>query len=156
MTAHTIYYTALVTHIVGITMMAGTTLADYIIFKQFWKQYALDRQGGIAVNAAISRFPAVFGIGFLLLIISGVTMMYLTHGAFGEQTWFRIKFSLIILIVINGLVFGRRQGINLRRHLMSGIPDENIARIKANLNIFHISQMVIFITIFTLSVFKFN
>lgn len=159
MTTHSIYYTALVTHIIGITAMAGTTFANYIIFKQFWKQYALDRQKAIAVNSATTGFAAAFGIGFLLLIVSGVTMMYLTHGAFGEQTWFKIKFGLILLIVVNGLVFGRRQLQNLKRNLLSDASDtsEEIAtRIRTNLNIFYISQMVIFIIIFTLSAFKFN
>lgn len=34
MTTEAIYHAALATHITGITMMAGTTLMDYVIFKQ--------------------------------------------------------------------------------------------------------------------------
>lgn len=86
--------------------------------------------------------------------------MYLTHGVFGEQTWFRIKFSLILLIMINGIGFGRRLGVQLRKLLpeeISGINiSDKILKIRDNLNIFHITQLAIFLAIFVLSVFKFN
>ena len=160
MTTETIYHAALVTHITGLTMMAGTTLMDYVIFKQVWKQYATDKTKSLAVSEAMVKLQIVFGVGFLLLIISGITMMYLTHGVFGEQTWFRIKFGLILLIVINGLTLGRRQGVKLRKLLPEEIAGSNvndkILKIKDNLNLFHVSQLAIFLTIFVLSVFKFN
>jgi hypothetical protein len=160
MTTHTIYSTALVCHIIGIIMMAGTTFSDYVIFKQFWKQLAIDKLKGIAVNQAMSKSALLFGLGFLLIIISGIIMMYITHGIFGEQTWFRIKFGLILLIVINGLIIGRRQGVKLKKLLAWEAPAKNVEddllKTKRNLNLFHISQMVLFTIIFVLSIFKFN
>jgi hypothetical protein len=160
MTTETIYHTALVTHITGLTMMAGTTLMDYVIFKQVWKQYAIDKMRSLAISEAMVKLQIVFGTGFLFLLISGITMMYLTHGVFGEQTWFRIKFGLILVIMINGLAFGRRQGVKLRKllpeEISGGSSNDQILKIKDNLNLFHISQLAIFITIFVLSVFKFN
>jgi hypothetical protein len=159
METQTIYHLALVTHIIAITMIAGTTLIDYVIFKQFSKQMNSDRQKGITIIEALSKLPMLFGIGFILIIISGVYMMYVTNGAFGEQTWFRIKFALILLIVINGLAVGRRQGVKLRNTL-SGAGDvnieENILKVSANLSLFHLSQMTMLVIIFVLSVFKFN
>jgi len=160
MTTETIYHAALATHITGLTMMAGTTLMDYVIFKQVWKQYWADKTRALAITEALVKLQIVFGSGFLLLIISGVTMMYLTHGVFGEQLWFRIKFGLILLIMINGLGFGRRLGVRLRKLLPQEVSGENVGnkilRIRDNLNLFHISQLAIFLTIFILSVFKFN
>jgi len=159
MTTETIYHTALATHIVGLTMMAGTTLIDYMIFKQFWKQFATDKPKAIAISEAIRKLPILFGIGFLLLLISGITMMGLTHGVFGEQTWFRIKFALILIIVVNGLGVGRRLGINLRRLLPGAIASDveaKLYKIKSNLSFFHLSQLALFLAIFILSVFKFN
>jgi hypothetical protein len=160
MSTETIYHAALVTHITGITMMAGTTLMDYVIFKQIWKQYQSDKSKALAISEALVKLQIVFGSGFLLLIISGVTMMYITHGAFGEQLWFRIKFGLILLIVINGIGLGRRLGVQLRKLLpreIEGIDtSDKLLRIKAGLNLFHISQLAIFLAIFILSVFKFN
>jgi len=34
-----------------------------------------------------------------------------------NKFWFRIKFGLIITIIVNGLVVGRRQGLKLTRAL---------------------------------------
>lgn len=160
MTTETIYHAALATHITGITMMAGTTLMDYVVFKQIWKQYWADKTKALAISEALAKLQIVFGSGFLLLLISGITMMYLTHGVFGEQTWFRIKFGLILLIMINGIGFGRRLGVRLRKLLPEEISGIDVSgqtlKIRDNLNLFHVTQLAIFLTIFVLSVFKFN
>jgi hypothetical protein len=133
---------------------------DYIIFKQFWKKIAIDKLQGRAILEAISKLPILFGIGFILILISGVYMMYVTNGAFGEQIWFRIKFALIILIIINGLAIGRRLGVKLRKVLSEETTDKSmegrLLKIKSNLTLFHISQITMLVTIFVLSVFKFN
>jgi hypothetical protein len=160
MTTFIIYRLALITHLAGLVMVAGTTLLDFIVTRQFWKQFSTNRSGGAAVLRSSSAFPVVFGIGFLFLIISGVYMMYITKGAYGEQVWFRVKFGLILLIILNGLAFGRRQGLKLRKILGSETPEGGIeptlSKIKGNLNWFHFSQLVFFLGILTLSVFKFN
>ncbi|SRR5260221_5441245 len=159
METQTIYHIALVTHITGITMVAGTVLVDYMISKQFWKLFEIEKQKGVTILEATSKLPILFGMGFLLLIISGVYMMYVTHGAFGEQIWFRIKFGLIILIIINGLAIGRRLGIKLRKNLSeetTGKVEMALFKIKGNMSLFHISQLAMFIIIFVLSVFKFS
>ncbi|MHA4811206.1 hypothetical protein ACX0G9_24100 [Flavitalea flava] len=157
----TLYHIALVIHIIGLSMMAGTTVVDYIITKQFWKQYAKDQTKGLAIYETISKIVILFAIGIILLILSGVTMMAITHGAFGEQTWFRIKFGLVVIIIINGLANGRRLGIKLRKkYLSAGIAWNNnesgLFKIRFSLRLFHFSQMLLFIIIFILSVFKFN
>jgi hypothetical protein len=160
MTTLTIYHISLVTHIVGLTMMAGTTFVDYVLFKQFWKQLAINEAKGLAINEAMSKLPILFGLGITLLIISGVSMMAITHGVFGEQIWFRIKFGLVIIIIINGLAVGRRLGLKLRKILSEKASEKNVEeklfKVKSSLSLFHISQMALFITIFVLSVFKFN
>lgn len=38
----TLFQIALITHIVGITLMAGATLVEYLLTKHFWKLYASD------------------------------------------------------------------------------------------------------------------
>jgi len=154
MTTQTIYQLALVLHIAGLTIMAGTTVADYFIFKKFWKQFETDKVSAAVIYKAMSGFAVLFGIGFLLLLVSGVTMMGITHGAFGEQSWFRIKFGLIIIIILNGIFIGRRQGAKLRKYLPGG--EESLVQVKRNMNLFHLLQFVLFISIYILSVFKFN
>jgi len=160
MAALAIYHIALVTHIIGLTILAGTTLVDYIITKQFWKQYAKDKSKGFIISELMSKFQVLPRIGGLLLIISGIGMMAITHGAFGEQIWFRIKFGLVIIIIINALALGRRQVMKLKKLLSQETSGENVdaklLKVKTNINWFHISQITFFIIIFVLSVFKFN
>jgi uncharacterized membrane protein SirB2 len=156
----TLYQIALTTHIIGLSTMAGTTLASYILTKQFWNQYVSDRSKATAIHEAGSKFSILFGIGIVLLILSGIAMMAITQGAFGEQLWFRIKFGMIIGVIINGLAVGRTQGSRLTKILSEEVPETNskgrLLRIKSNIRWFHISQMIFFFVIFTLSVFKFN
>jgi hypothetical protein len=109
------YQIALITHIVGITLMAGTTVVEYLLTKHFWKLYASDRSGAITTNEDGFDFHLIVNIGIILLILSGVTMLVIAHGVFAKQIWFQIKIGLIIIIAINGSVVGRRQDVKFKR-----------------------------------------
>ena len=160
MNTQTIYHIALITHLAGLTMVAGTTLVDYMLTRQFWKQHAADPTKSSSIRDATSKLPILAAVGLLCLIASGMYMMYVTRGAYGEQIWFRVKFGIVLLIIANGVVFGRRQGLKLRKLLTEGASsrggDKGLSQVKANLNLFHLSQLVFFVCILTLSVFKFN
>lgn len=165
-----LFQIALITHIVGITLMAGTTLVEYLLMKHFWKLYATsDGSTAIITNKDGFNFHLLVDIGVILLILSGVTMFVITRGLFGKQIWFQIKIGLIIIIAINGSVVGRRQDTKLK-HLTSvkklkpnqdhPLRQENrkedLMKVKNHLELFYISQLIMFLIIFTLSVFKFN
>lgn len=153
------YHLALVAHITGLTIMAGATVADAVITRQFWKSYLEDKSRALGINQAMLKIPVLFGTGILLLVLSGVAMMAMTGGAYGEQFWFRIKFGLVILIIVNGLAVGRRLGSRLRKLLAAeteGVPAAGLLPIREKLNVFHAVQLTLFLIIFVLSVFKFN
>jgi len=158
MSTQTMLQAMLTMHLMGFVMVAGTTVADFIAFRQFWNQYELDAVKGRAVFQAISKFPILFRIGIILIILSGVGMMAITHGVFGEQLWFRIKFALVIMVILNGLITGRRQSRRLGRILNAELPDNFVkfARVKGNLKMFHYVQLTLLFIILFLSVFKFN
>jgi uncharacterized membrane protein len=155
MASSAFFQSFIILHLIGFLLFAGTTIADFILFKQFWKQYEADKAKATVILEARSKFPMLMGIGILLIIISGIGMMALTHGVFGEQLWFRIKFGLVIILILNGVLVGREQGIRLLKILNS---DEIniIEKIKRNLNVFHCTQLVLFFTVLLLSIFKFN
>ena len=158
MSTQTMLQSFLTMHLMGFVMVAGTTVVDFVAFRQFWRQYELDPAKGRAVFQALSKFPILLRIGIVLIILSGVGMMAITHGVFGEQTWFRIKFALVIIVILNGLITGRRQVLKL-----NGILDTagdsisgKIERARRNLRLFHYSQLTLLFIILFLSVFKFN
>jgi hypothetical protein len=158
--AHIIYNLALVAHIVGITLMAGTTFIDYLTFRQFWKNFPSDKVKGLVIEDLLNKLQRFMGIGMAVILISGVVMMIYLHQVWGQQIWFRIKMGFLVLIIINGLGFRRILGSRLRKAITSGLSgpvlEKKLSTIERNVLIVHVFQMLFFIIIFALSVFKFN
>jgi hypothetical protein len=145
-------------HVTGLILMAGTTIVDYSAFKTFWELIDKGQERSTGLLEAISKFSRLAGIGAALLILTGIGMMALTHGVFGEQLWFRIKFGLVIILILNSLLVGRRQGLKLRKIMTTSGSDTTgqVDSLRASLNWFYLSQLIIFFVVIFLSVFKFN
>lgn len=157
MTFTYLFSTLLTLHLMALITMAGITLADYLANASLWRSLGQTEQPAALLNL-MARFPRIAGIGAAVLIFTGFGMMILTHGVFGEQLWFRIKFGLVILLILNALIEGRRQSGKLRKLLsVSGtLLTAEIQRIKSRLNRFHLVQLLLFLLIIFLSIFKFN
>lgn len=156
----TFYNAALVLHIVGLTIMAGTTFIDFIAFRAFSKAYPADSVQSVVLENYLYRLQRFLGIGMLLILISGITMMAKLHEVWGAQLWFRIKMGVLLLIIINGLGLRRMLGTRLKKIIANDtsaiVASEKWSSIKKNFTIVQIAQMLLFIIIYTLSVFKFN
>jgi len=142
----------------GLVLMAGTTIVDYTSFRTFWKLFDQEKEKLSGLLQVMSKFSRLIGIGAAVLILSGFGMMALTRGVFSGQLWFRIKFGLVIILVGNGVMVGRRQGLKFRK-LMADNDFElsgQINRTRIALHRFYLSQLAIFLIIIILSVFKFN
>ncbi|NII26578.1 hypothetical protein HB364_15930 [Pseudoflavitalea sp. X16] len=147
-------------HIIGITLLAGTTVVDFILTRKFWAFYARDPQEGILARKMLDRLPILIGVGTGLILLSGVGMMAVFHTVFGAMLWFRIKIVLVVLVILNAVLFGRRQGARLNRLLMADAPQpadqQSLEQIRKNMNLFHLTQLTLLFIIFFLSAFKFN
>ena len=154
MSTQNLLQSLVVLHLIGFLLFAGSTIADFFGTRQFWKQYALDASKAPAVLQAIAIFPIIVRIGIAVIILSGVGIMFMTNGVFGEQLWFRIKFGLLLLIIANSLLVGLRQQKKLKLALTTdtAIPE----KVKSNLNRFFLTQVACIFLIILLSVFKFN
>ena len=148
----------LILHLTGLTIMAGTTIVDFTVFKTFWKHFDDDTEKSKGILAGTSKSSTLIGIGAALLVITGIGMMALTHGVFGEQLWFRIKMGIVLVLMLNGIFFGRKQGEELRMIMNNdkAYLAERVDQIKVNLNIFFTVQLILFFSIVFLSVFKFS
>lgn len=156
MTLQSFYPLALVLHLTGLTLLAGTTLIDYVVFRKFWKRFRSAPGEGLAILQVQALFQPFIIAGLLLLILSGVAMMGLTRGVFGEQVWFRVKFGLLLVIVANGILVGRRLAARLRRLAKEEGGLLQVAGMRRPLAWFHAVQLTCFAVIIVLSVFKFN
>ncbi|MDP4251931.1 MAG: hypothetical protein Q8918_17665 [Bacteroidota bacterium] len=145
-------------HLIALILMAGTTLVDFITLRSFWRLFEKQKEKGSGLLEATASYARMIGIGAALLIFTGIGMMFITHGVFGEQLWFRIKFAFVLLLVANGIFVGRRLGLRLRKTVAeTDLTNPNrISQLRKNLYRFHISQLLIFTIIIFLSIFKFN
>jgi hypothetical protein len=157
---HGIYDAAIVVHIIGIAFLGGATVIDFFAFRMFWKSISGDRNRSIVILETGSLYQRIMGIGMGLIILSGITMMVYMHGVWGQQLWFRIKFGLLLLVIVNGLVIRRVLGTKLNKTTYALDPQTNtgvaFSGAKRNMSIIHVIQFILLISIFTLSVFKFS
>ena len=153
-----IYQTALVLHITGIILFAGAIMVDYLVAKQFWNSFTNNKPAAQAVFEILAKLQKVMGIGMLLVILSGVGMMVYVHTVYGQQTWFRIKISLVLIVIAAGLGFRRSVGTKIKKVLSAqvSVMNDDVAVMRSKLNLIHISLFVLLLGIFVLSVFKFN
>lgn len=157
----TLYQIALVTHVVGITIMAGTTFIDFVTFRAFWNAFRIDLTKGLVLETYLYKLQRFLGIGMLLILVSGVLMMVRLHEVWGAQIWFRIKMGILLLIIINGLGLRRVLGSQLKKVLNGeNVGEESITEkwqvLKRNFMSVQLIQMLLFIIIYILSIFKFN
>lgn len=156
---NTVYNAALVLHVIGITAMAGTTLIDFVLFQQFWKTLPNSKDKSLVLEDTLYRLQKFMGFGMLLIIISGIIMMFYLHQVWGQQLWFRVKMGLLLLIIINGLGLRRALGNKLKKQLSGFGGDADLTNVspvlKKNITIVLVTQLLFFIIIFVLSVFKF-
>ena len=159
MNAGQLLHFSLVFHIIGLTIVGGSTLVAFVVQNQFWKQYEQDTGKGIAVMVAAAKVPRITMIGLSLLILSGMSMMVITHGAFGAQLWFKVKMIVLLIIIINALIL-RNNGVMLKRLITEGTNGKEmnpeLTSAKWRIRIFYLIQLSLIVTIFVLSVFKFN
>jgi uncharacterized membrane protein SirB2 len=151
-TTMNLYLFSLFVHITGISVAAGTTFVSFLVNRRFWQAYGTNRVKALTLVELSSRFPRITGLGIGLLLLSGIYIMYLTKGAFGEQLWFRIKMVLVILVIIINIV------INILEKRVKGMvtAEVNAAGLQRKVTSYYLVQLFLFLTIFVLGVFKFN
>lgn len=155
-----VYSSAIVVHIIGISVMVGATVVDFFGFRKFWSILKRDKDRATMYLDTGVLYQRLMGVGMLLIILSGITMMVYMHGVWGQQMWFRIKFGLIILVIINGLGIRRilAKRLNNTIHIINDALEITLSfsSIKRKITLVHVLQLLLFIIIFILSIFKFN
>jgi hypothetical protein len=150
----------LVLHLIALSMAIGITVANYVAFQQIWKLYDSNKEQGLAAFRSIAKFRLVGIIGLLLLIVSGITMLYLFQWTLTSLLWFKIKLFIVLLIFVNGFTMGRIENEKLDKFLSEERqlkPSQtDTAKLKRHLQIFNLTQLLLFVLIIILSIFRFN
>jgi len=154
----TLMQICLVAHLTGLTLMAGTTVTEYIIFKTFGKMPDIGKEKALNLLQLTKKLSALLGVGAALLILSGTGLLIITHGAFMHQLWLKIKLMLIAALVLNGFLTGSRLELKFKRTINADEPvsSDQLKKAISKFNTFYSVQMILFFTIIILAIFKFN
>ena len=147
----------LVLHITGFTLMAGTIAADFAINRRLGKHLLTDKNKAMSMLEGTAGFPALIGLGGLLLLTTGIGMVILFKGTVARMLWFRIKMILVVLVILNGSLVLRRQAGRLKVLLAENGNGKNsqILTLSRTMSVFHVIELLLFLAIFFLSVFQF-
>ncbi|PSL29057.1 hypothetical protein [Chitinophaga ginsengisoli] len=145
-------------HLAGLTIMAGTTIIDFVTFKTFCRLTAEDTNKASGLLPLMSVYGSLLRVGAVILMLTGASMFILLNGIWWQQLWFKIKMGLVVLLILNGMLVGNKNGIKLRSMAYEGLPDlvRRTADVRDNLNRFYITQLVILSLIILLSAIKFD
>jgi hypothetical protein len=147
-------------HIVGLILAIGVTIANFVTYKNFWTLYDADRQKGLSAFRAYLKLQPYGFLGLGLLILTGITMLWLFQWTFISLLWFKIKLSLVVLIFVNGFTLGMTSTMKLQTLLSEeskpGAPPPDVASIRKTTQAFQLIQLSLFFLIIVLSIFRFN
>lgn len=155
----TLYYSALVLHLTGVALLAGAAILDYVFVRRMFVTRYSDQHSKSSDLQFIHRLGPFLAIGGLLMILSGLTMIFTSGGVWEKQLWFKVKMGLVLLVLLNAIVLrhkalGSIKPVQLQTN--AGIGDSQWSGNKLTLTISQTVQLILLLTIFVLSVFKFN
>jgi len=164
----------LVLHITGFTLLAGSEFADLSISTRLGKYLSTDKRRALILLEASTGLAPLIAIGGILLILTGTGMAIELKGAVTQALWFRIKMPLVLLLVLNGIVMARPNGLRLRQLLLDGAPGDSsqdlegtpprptivlphgsIGQLRNRRRAIYLFQLLLIVAIFVLSIFKF-
>lgn len=158
MDAFTLRQVFLVFHLSGLVLMVGTTVTELVVFRSFVS--LLTKQD----KAALSLFSLLSGLGRLLLaggvvlVLSGIGLTILSEGVYLQQLWLQLKLGLVLLLPLNGLLVGSRPMKQLRNSLL--VEDISLSLVVqpavTKLTRFYRVQLMVFLAIIILAIFKFT
>ena len=155
MNSQTLLQLLLVLHITGFATLAGIVAADTAIYGRLRKYLIADKNRALTMLESSASFAVLIRISAIVIIASGIGMVSLAPG-FSGMLWFKIKMVLVLGIIINGAIVGQRLMNRLKGMLNTAIINNvEIDALKGRLSLMYAVQLLLFIAVFTLSVFKF-
>lgn len=159
----TLYTLGLLLHIIGITLIAGGFIGSAVAERLLWQQL---NQSQVATSAMLlpllKNYPSVIRIGSLLMLVSGLLMLWGVNWLYWGQLWLTLKLILYVLLTLNGaLIAGPTQ-----QRLVSLLGSENqstdspaslqlaVAPIRQRMNLFLLTEGGMLMLVYVLAIFK--
>lgn len=157
MYTQTIRQLLIVMHLSGLVLMVGTTITAFVTFRTIINRFQIKSEGATGLLKLLTGLAPVKGIGGILLILSGIGLTFITGGVFLHMLWLQLKLFLMLLLPLNEILIGNRQHKKLKAAFFENGPDST-ALIKTipKITTFYTVQLVLFLGIIVLAVFKFS
>lgn len=148
----------LVTHLSGLILMVGTIVASFVTFRAFVNRFNIKSESSTGLLQLLSNLAPIKGIGGILLILSGTGFMFITRGVFMHMLWLQLKLFLILLLLLNEILIEKKQLKKLKTAFFENNPDSStvIKMTIPKITMFYTIQLLLFLGIIVLAVFKFN
>src|SRR5687767_1143877 len=148
----------LIMHLSGMTLMAGTTVAAFVTFRAFINRFNIKSESSSGLLKLLSNLAPIKGIGGILLILSGIGLMFITGSVFLHMLWLQLKLTLILLLPLNEILIGNKQLKKLKTAYVEKNPDSStvIKMTVPKMAIFYTIQLLLFLGIIVVAVLKFN
>jgi len=145
-------------HIAGIVVMAGTTMIDYLTFRVFRQFAGAGDSRVFGLIPLMARYGAFVRTGAITIILTGIALLVLGKGAIWAEPWFRVKTVLVLILVLNGLFVGNRQGHRLREAVSAHSADllSYTVTIRETMGWFYPIQLSLFFVIIIVSMIRTN
>src|SRR6476620_1168101 len=99
-----IFHIGLLFHIIGIFLIAGGSIGHLVVEKLFWHYIGQFSEQLTTLSVLLSRVPKIILAGSMLMLASGLLMLYRVNWTFWGQTWLTIQLCLYSVLLFNGLL----------------------------------------------------
>lgn len=141
-------------HLCGLVIMAGTTVIDYVTFKTFCNLTDAGDHRAQGLLPLMERYGGLVRTGTAILILTGIGM-FIIKSNWWEETWFKIKIALVLLLVLNGMFVGNTLGMKFRKLITDGgMLSQAVTKVSTNLNRFYLLQLLLFLLIIIISAIR--
>lgn len=150
-----IFKVGLLLHIIGIFLIAGGAIGNLVVEKLFWSHVSHSPGKSQMLTILLSRFPAIILPGSMLMLASGLLMLYGVHWTFWGQRWLTIKLCLYVVLLLNGLLIAKPTVKKIVAEAQSPQPQTRVLLdLKKRITRFHIIQFSILFVLIAVVIFK--
>jgi len=147
----------LVLHICGISLLVGMTAAGFISCRRIFVILRSQEHNATPLLKLVALFTKMQMLGGGFIILGGIMMMIAFQGLIMGLLWFKLKLVLLMLLLLNVPLMLRPANLKLFRFISGAVSDLSVLDTARRLfNSFYIIQLLLFLGIFLLSVFRFN
>jgi len=150
-----IFHIGLLFHIIGIFLIAGGSIGNLVVEKLFWHYIGQVSEKSKTLSVLLSRFPKIILTGSMLMLASGLLMLYSVNWTFWGQTWLTIKLCLYSVLLFNGLLIAGPTLAKIVSEVQSPqFQMQALLDLKKKMTRFHIIQFSVFLLLLIVVIFK--